>query len=64
MLPLTVAPAFVCQGPVYDIKGERAVMLTDLLAILRRPGLVPRLELRGLEVGLSGGPDIRATLCE
>lgn len=63
MLPSTVAPAFVCQGPVYDIKGERAVILTDLLAILRRPRLVPRLESRGLEVGLSGGPDIRVRLC-
>jgi hypothetical protein len=36
MLPRTVAPGFDCQGPTYDIKGERAVMLTDLLAIMRR----------------------------
>lgn len=43
MLPRTVAPAFVRQGPEYDITGERAVMLTDLLAILRRLRLLPEI---------------------
>jgi len=40
MLPRTVAPGLVCQGPVYEIKGERAVMLSDLLVIMGRARLL------------------------
>lgn len=63
MLPLTVAPALVSQGPEYDIKGERAVMLTDLLAILRRLRLLPENWIVRTRDGFVGGPVIGATLC-
>ena len=63
MLPFTVAPAFVVQGPEYDIKGERAVMLTDLLVILRRLRLLPEIWIARTREGFVGGPVIGATLC-
>jgi len=55
MLPRTVAPAFVCQGPVYEIKGEIAGMLIDLLAIVRWLSLLADSNCEDWR-DLSGGP--------